>query len=81
MCNILKIFLRMTIDIRRMMCYNKRVRQRSAASVLLRKERRKMEEMTNAELNTLLELLAQLIEAKAKTPAEAAEIVRKAKTA
>ena len=40
-----------------------------------------MEEMTNTELNTLLELLAQLIEAKAKTPAEAAEIVRKAKTA
>lgn len=40
-----------------------------------------MEEMTNAELNTLLELLAQLIEAKAKTTAEAAEIVRKAKTA
>ncbi len=36
--------------------------------------------MTNAEFNAFLETLAQLIEAKAKTVKEAAEIVRKAET-
>lgn len=35
--------------------------------------------MTNAEFTAFLETLAQLIEAKAKTVAEAAELVRKAK--
>lgn len=38
------------------------------------------EEMNNQQLNTLLEQIAKLIEAKAKTPHEAAEIVREAKT-
>lgn len=38
-----------------------------------------MEEMTNAEFDALLETLAQLIEAKAKTVEEAAEIVRSKK--
>lgn len=47
---------------------------------LLRKEVRKVEEMSNQQLNSLLETIAKLIEAKAKTPQEAAEIVRKAKT-
>lgn len=37
------------------------------------------EEMNNQQLDTLLERIAQLIEAKAKTPQEAAEIVRDAK--
>ncbi len=36
--------------------------------------------MTNAQFNVFLELLAQLIESKAITAAEAAEIVRQAKT-
>lgn len=36
--------------------------------------------MTNAEFNAFLETLAKLIESKAKTPEEAAEIVREAKT-
>ena len=36
--------------------------------------------MTNAELNTFLETLAKLIEAKATSAAEAAQIVREAKT-
>jgi len=35
-----------------------------------------MVEMTSAELNQFLEAIAELIEAKAKTPQEAAEIVR-----
>lgn len=39
-----------------------------------------MEEMTNAEFDALLETLAQLIEAKAKTVEEAAEIVRSKKS-
>ena len=39
------------------------------------------EGMTNAEFNAFLETLAKLIESKAKTIAEAAEIVRNAKTA
>ena len=38
------------------------------------------EEMNNQQLNTLLEQIAKLIEAKAKTPQEAADIVREAKT-
>ncbi len=38
------------------------------------------EGMTNQQLNALLETLAKLIESKAKTPEEAAEIVRQAKT-
>jgi len=36
--------------------------------------------MTNAEFNAFLETLAKLIESKATTPEEAAEIVREAKT-
>lgn len=36
--------------------------------------------MTNAQYNVILELIAQLIESKALTVAEAAEIVRQAKT-
>ena len=39
-----------------------------------------MQAMTNAQYNQLLETLARLIEAKAATPAEAAQIVRDAKT-
>lgn len=37
------------------------------------------EEMNNQQLNTLLEQIAKLIEATAKTPQDAAEIVREAK--
>lgn len=36
--------------------------------------------MTNAQLDAFLEQLAKLIEAKARTVTEAAELVRKAKT-
>lgn len=39
-----------------------------------------MEEMTNAEFDAFLETLAKLIEAKATSVEEAAEIVREAKT-
>lgn len=35
--------------------------------------------MTNAEFNAFLETLAQLVEGKAKTPAEAAALIRQAK--
>lgn len=38
------------------------------------------EEMTNQQFDKLLETIAKLIESKAKTPQEAAEIVREAKT-
>ncbi len=38
-----------------------------------------MNEMTSAELNQYLEAIAELIELKAKTPQDAAEIVRKKK--
>ena len=38
-----------------------------------------MEGMTNAELNAFLETLAKLIECKAKTVEEAAELIREAK--
>lgn len=38
-----------------------------------------MKEMNNKQLNTLLETIARLIEAKATTVEEAAEIVRQAK--
>ena len=36
--------------------------------------------MTKAQFNALLETIAKLIESKAKTPEQAAEIVRDAKT-
>ncbi len=36
--------------------------------------------MTNAEFNAFLETLAKLVEATAKTPEEAAEIIRQSKT-
>jgi len=36
------------------------------------------EEMTQAELKSYLETLAKLVEAKAKTPADAAQIIREA---
>ena len=38
------------------------------------------EGMTHDQLNTMLETIAKLIEAQAKTPQEAAQIVRDAKT-
>lgn len=38
------------------------------------------ENMTNAQLNAYLETLAKLVESKAKTVEEAAEIIRQAKT-
>ncbi|MEE0708239.1 MAG: hypothetical protein UCO57_05625 [Gemmiger sp.] len=38
-----------------------------------------MDEMTSQELNQYLETIAELIEAKAKTPQDAAEIVRSKK--
>lgn len=39
-----------------------------------------IEGMTNKQFDTFLETLAKLIESKAKTVEEAAEIIRKAKT-
>lgn len=36
--------------------------------------------MTNAEFNSFLETLAKLVESTAKTPEEAAQIIRDAKT-
>lgn len=38
------------------------------------------DEMTNAEFNAFLETLAKLIESSAKSPEEAARLVREAKT-
>ena len=38
------------------------------------------DEMTNAEFNAFMETLAKLIESRAKSPEEAAKIVREAKT-
>ena len=35
--------------------------------------------MTNSEFNAFLETLAQLVESKAKSPEEAAELIRQAK--
>lgn len=36
--------------------------------------------MTDEQFNAFLEVLAQLVESKAKTPAEAAQLIRDAKT-
>ena len=38
-----------------------------------------LEGMTNAEFNSFLETLAKLVESKAKTPEEAAKLIREAK--
>ena len=45
-----------------------------------RKEKEMSEGMTNQQFDKLLETLAKLIESQAKTPEEAAQIVRDAKT-
>lgn len=59
------------------MCYYILVRQRKTT---LMKGSEDMEQgMTNAEFNAFLETLAKLVESKAKTVAEAAEIIRQAK--
>lgn len=57
--------------------YNNRCK---AGVNLLRKEVRKIEGMTNQQLNAFLEALAKLVESEAKTVSEAAEIIREAKT-
>ena len=51
-----------------------------AEVTLLRKEVRKIEGMTNQQLDAFLEALAKLVESEAKTVSEAAEIIREAKT-
>ena len=66
------------IDNTRNAWYNILVRQGTNP---LREGSEEMEKgMTNAQFNAFLETLAKLIESKAKTPEEAAEIVREAKT-
>ena len=53
---------------------------RKAEEPPLQKGREGMEQgMTNAEFNAFLETLAKLVESKAETVAEAAEIIRQAK--
>lgn len=54
-------------------------RYSAAARLHLPKGGKIMDEMTSPELNQYLETIAELIEAKAKTPREAAEIVRNMK--
>ena len=67
-----------TLDFYTPMWYNIYVRQRGNPE---KKGSEEMSEgMTNSQLNAYLETLAKLIESKAKTVEEAAEIIRKAKT-
>ena len=44
-----------------------------------KKEGENMDEMTTPEVNSYLELIAKLVEATAKTPEDAARIVRESK--
>lgn len=67
-------FCSLPIAIHIHMIYNAIVRQ---GRKLFTKGSEDMEEMTQAELILLLETLAENIEIKAKTAAEAAEIIRK----
>ena len=60
------------------MAYNNIVRQRNEP--LMKGSEAVIEGMTNAEFNSFLETLAKLIESKATTVEEAAQIVREAKT-
>ena len=60
------------------MAYNILVRQ--GYKPLMKGSEAVIEGMTNAEFNSFLETLAKLIESKAKTVEEAAQIVRDAKT-
>lgn len=70
--------LEKTLDIPPDEWYNIYVRQRGNPE---KKGSEEMSEgMTNSQLNAYLETLAKLIESKAKTVEEAAEIIRKAKT-
>ena len=47
--------------------------------ILKEKEGENMDEMTTPEVNSYLELIAKLVEATAKTPEDAARIVRESK--
>ena len=71
------IFFEKPLDKPPGVCYNIYVRQGETSE---RKEVRKVEEMTNHELDEFLEMLAQLVESKAKTIQEAAEIIRQRKS-
>jgi hypothetical protein len=75
--NISEIFKK-TLDNISEIVYNVLVRQRGTP---LTKGSEVMEDgMTNAEFNAFLETLARLVESKAKTLEEAAELIREAKT-
>lgn len=41
---------------------------------------KEVDTMSNAQFNEFLEILAKLVESKAKTPEEAAKLIREAKT-
>jgi len=60
--------------------YNSITRLKNNLDYTGRRLERMYEGMSNAQLNALLETLAKLIEKSAKTPEEAAQIVREAKT-
>lgn len=72
------------------MCYNftphwgiiihVRQRKNNQSKPLTKGSEEMSEGMTNAQLNEYLETLAKLVESKAKTVAEAAQIIRDAKT-
>lgn len=66
----------LSIYILTQVCYNIVVRQGETPL----KGEEKMDEMTNHEFDEFLEMLAQLIESKAKTVEEAAEIIRERKS-
>ena len=64
-------------------CYTIITAREKHPSEYIRQEVERMAEnmsMTNAQYDSMLETLARLIEAAAKTPEEAAQIVRDAKT-
>lgn len=66
-----------SIDIPRRVWYNN---TRKAGDNPLKGEEKMSKEMTNKQFDAYLETLAQLVESKAKTVEEAAEIIRNAKT-
>lgn len=67
------------VDILTLVCYYKATQELQGEAKAPMKGSEEMDEMTAPELNAFLENLARLIEASAKTPEDAARLVRESK--
>lgn len=71
--------MKKVLDIRLNLCYYEASQELQGEAEASTKGSEDMDEMTAPELNAFLENLARLIEASAKTPEDAARLVRESK--